>query len=204
MILQDRSKKGSLFRLDLESGVVVEEYKVSDDVAVTSFVPGAKYAQTTQEQTFVGLSSNGLFRIDPRLRGDKLVDTEFKQYATNSKFSAAATTESGRLAVASEKGDIRLFDSIGKNAKTLIPELGDAIVGLDVSADGRWVLATCKTYLLLVDTRIPLGAGKYGGSSGFDRSFPADKKPTPTMLKLKPEHIEAMKAAGDISFTPAK
>ena len=60
---------------------------------------------------------NGLFRIDPRVNGNKLVDSQFKQYATKNDFSAAATTESGKLAVASNKGDIRLFDAIGKNAK---------------------------------------------------------------------------------------
>lgn len=63
------------------------------------------------------LAHNGLFRIDPRVSGNKLVESQFKQYATKNDFSAAATTESGKLAVASNKGDIRLFDSIGKNAK---------------------------------------------------------------------------------------
>ena len=60
---------------------------------------------------------NGLFRIDPRVQGNKLVESQFKQYATKNDFSAATTTESGRVAVASNKGDIRLFDAIGKNAK---------------------------------------------------------------------------------------
>lgn len=28
----------------------------------------------------------------------------------------------------------------------------DPIVGIDVSEDGQWVLATCKKYLILVNT----------------------------------------------------
>jgi hypothetical protein len=48
------------------------------------------------------------------------VESQFKQYATKNDFSAAATTESGKLVVASNKGDIRLFDQIGKNAKVRI------------------------------------------------------------------------------------
>ena len=63
------------------------------------------------------VAHNGLFRIDPRVSGNKLVESQFKQYASKNDFSAAATTESGKLAVASNKGDIRLFDAIGKNAK---------------------------------------------------------------------------------------
>jgi hypothetical protein len=206
MILQNPLNKGALYRLDLETGVVVDEYKVSQDFAISNFIPDSKFAQTTQQQTFIGLSHNGVFRIDPRLNGDKLVDSEFKQYVSKNDFSAAATTESGRLAVASNKGDIRLFDKLGKNAKTVIPAIGDPILGMDVSADGRWALATCKTYLLLIDTLIPEGAGRYGGSSGFDRSFPADQKPKPKRMQLRPEHVAYMEEQSKegVSFTPAK
>ena len=206
MILQNPNDKGALYRLDLETGKVVEEYNVSDNFDVSSFIPGSKYAQTTQEQTFIGLSHNGVFRIDPRLSGNKLVDSQFKQYVTKNDFSVAATTESGKLAVASNKGDIRLFDALGKNAKTALPALGDPILGIDVTADGRYVIATCKTYLLLIDTLIPEGAGRYAGSSGFDRSLPAAQKPTPRRLQLKPEHVAQMNQDNKtgVSFTPAK
>lgn len=60
---------------------------------------------------------NGLFRIDPRVDGNKLVESQYKQYASKNDFSAAVTTEGGKIAVASNKGDIRLFDAVGKNAK---------------------------------------------------------------------------------------
>lgn len=72
------------------------------------------------------VAHNGLFRIDPRVSGNKIVDSQFKQYATKNDFSAATTTESGKVAVASNKGDIRLFDQLGKNAKVGSPggELG--------------------------------------------------------------------------------
>jgi hypothetical protein len=145
------------------------------------------------------------------VNGNKLVESQFKQYTSKNDFSAATTTESGRVAVASNKGDIRLFDQIGKNAKvswtrpelttqTALPALGDPIVGVDVSADGRWLVATCKTYILLIDTLI--GDGRYKGSLGFDRSFPAESKPLPRRLQLKPEHIAYM--TEPVSFTPAR
>lgn len=117
MLLKSELDPSSLFRMDLETGKVVDEWKVHDSVAVDNFLPGSKYAQMTGEQTLVGHSHNGIFRIDPRLAGNKMVESEFKQYAGKNAFSAATTTENGRIAVASNKGDIRLFDSIGKNAK---------------------------------------------------------------------------------------
>jgi len=128
------------------------------------------------------------------------VNSQYKQYTSKNKFSGVTTTASGKLAVASEKGDIRLYDTVGKIAKTALTPLGDPIIGVDVSADGRWIVATTRTYLLLVDVLI--GQGKYAGSLGFDRSFPADAKPMPKRLQLRPEHVAYMNH--NISFTPAR
>ena len=158
----------------------------------------------TGEQTFLGLSSNALYRIDPRLSGNKLVDSDLKQYTSKNAFSAAATTEKGYIAVASNKGDIRLFDRLGIRAKTAIPALGEPIVGLDVSADGRWVLATCQTYLLLIDSLQK--DGKNEGALGFEKSFAKDSKPQPFRLGLQPSHVAQFQyeTHTPLSFTPAR
>ena len=200
MVVMDDNSPNSLFELDLERGKIVEEWKVNDNVPVKYISPDSKFAPMTHQQTSVGASGNALFRIDPRMSGDKLVDSQFKQYVSKNKFSGVTTTAAGKLAVASEKGDIRLFDSIGKNAKTALPPLGDPIIGVDATADGRWIVATTKTYLLLIDTLI--GEGRYAGSLGFDRSFPADSKPIPRRLQLKAEHVAYMGHA--VNFTPAR
>ncbi|KAJ3559138.1 hypothetical protein NP233_g11340 [Leucocoprinus birnbaumii] len=200
MILMNPADSSSLFNLDIERGKVVEEWKVHEDIPVLNIAPDNKFAQTTREQTIVGTSSNALFRVDPRISGNKLVDSQYKQYVSKNKFSGVTTTKDGKLAVASEKGDIRLFDSIGKNAKTALPPLGDPIIGIDVTADGRYIVATTKTYLLLIDTLI--GEGRYAGQLGFDRSFPANAKPMPRRLQLRPDHVAYMKH--NISFSPAR
>ncbi|TFK75851.1 VID27-domain-containing protein [Pluteus cervinus] len=200
MIIMNPTDPNSLFSMDIERGKIVEEWKVHDDITVDHITPENKFAPTTREQTLVGISHNSLFRIDPRVSGTKLVESQFKQYISKNKFSGVTTTAQGKLAVASEKGDIRLFDSIGKNAKTALPPLGDPIIGIDVTADGRWVVATTKTYLLLIDTKI--GDGRYAGSLGFDRSFPANAKPIPRRLQLRSEHVAYM--GHNVSFTPAR
>ncbi|KAI9659260.1 MAG: hypothetical protein M1829_006600 [Trizodia sp. TS-e1964] len=204
MILQNEADPHSLYRMDLEYGKIVDEWKVHDDIPVTTFAPERKFAQMTNEQTFLGLSRNALYRIDPRLAGTKLVNSELKQYASKNDFSAAATTEQGYIAVASNKGDIRLFDRLGINAKTHIPALGEPIIGLDVSADGRWVLGTCRTYLLLIDAEQT--TGKFAGKLGFERSFAKDSKPLPRRLGLAPSHVAQIihETRGALSFTPAR
>lgn len=204
MILQNKDDPNSLYRMDLEYGKVVDEWKVHDDIPINTFAPENKFAQMTDEQTFLGLSNNALYRVDPRLSGNKLVDSELKQYATKNGFTAAATTEKGYIAVASSKGDVRMFDRLGINAKTHIPALGDPIIGLDVSADGRWVLATTRTYLLLIDAL--QHDGKNAGKLGFERAFSKDAKPQPRRLGLTPAHVAQFQheTKAPLSFTPAR
>ncbi|TFY75168.1 hypothetical protein EWM64_g8845 [Hericium alpestre] len=200
MVVMNPSNPNSLYAMDIERGKIIEEWKISESIPISHMAPESKFAQTTREQTLVGTSHNALFRVDPRVSGNKMVDSQYKQYVSNNKFSGVTTTQSGKLAVASEKGDIRLFDAIGKNAKTALHPLGDPILGIDVTSDGRWIVATTKTYLLVIDTLI--GQGRYAGSLGFDRSFPADAKPQPKRLQLRPEHVAYMNHG--IAFSPAR
>ena len=204
MVLQNKNDPNSLYRMDLEVGKVVDEWKVHDDIPVNIYAPESKFAQTTGEQTFLGLSNNAMYRIDPRLSGNKLVDSELKQYVSKNDFSAAATTEDGYIAVASSKGDIRMFDRLGINAKTALPALGDPIIGIDTSADGRWILATTRTYLLLIDAM--QHEGKNEGKLGFEKAFGKDAKPQPRRLGLTPSHVAQFQheTGAPLSFTPAR
>ena len=203
MIMQDPDNLHSLYRMDLEYGKVVDEWEVSDTHKVKAFAPSQKFAQSTEEQTLLGASDNGLFRIDPRLSGTKLVESQLKSYATKVNFSALASTDKGYIAVASQKGEIRLYDRLGINAKTQLPAMGDAIIGIDVSSDGKWILATCQTYLLLIDATIK--DGKNEGQIGFLKSFGKDSKPRPKRLQISPEHLAHMQVqtGAPLKFTMA-
>ena len=163
-------------------------------MSVRGIVADSKYAQMTPSKTFIGFNNNNLFRVDPRISGSSKM-AEGKQYATKNDFSCAVTTGNGEVALASEKGDIRLYNKLGIRAKSHLPAFGDPILGIDTTEDGRYVLATCKTYLLLVRT-----VSDDGSVSGFTKSLGA-KKPAPIRLQLKPEHAAYV---GEISFTPAK
>ena len=204
LVLQNQNDPNKLYRMDLEYGKVVDEWNVHDDIPVVNFAPENKFAQMTAEQTFLGVSNNALFRVDPRVSGNKLVDSDLKQYATKNDFSSLATTQKGYIAVASNKGDIRLFDRLGIRAKTSLPALGDPIIGMDVSADGRWILGTTKNYLLLIDAQQK--NGKNEGKLGFEKAFSADSKPHPRRLALTPEHVAQFfhETGKAVSFTPAK
>ncbi|KAK6202557.1 VID27 cytoplasmic protein-domain-containing protein [Scheffersomyces amazonensis] len=209
MVMSNRQHNDKvLYKMDLNRGKIVEEWEIDEKNPIVSYGPNTKFAQLTNDPILTGISENGLFNIDPRLSGYKLVnDNTYKSYkTTNNKFSTFATTEQGYIAVGSGKGDIRLYDRLGVNAKSALPSLGEPIKGIDVSKDGRWLLATCETYLLLIDTKIGSNQ-KNAGNLGFTKYFDKDKKPTPRRLAIKTEHaayIAADTHGKPLSFTQAR
>jgi len=196
LVLMNKKNPNSLFRMDLEYGKIVEEWDIDENRQITDFTPDMKYSQLTPQKTFVGVSHNAVFRIDPRLPNKKLVDSQMNQYKSKNEFRCVATTGKGHLVVASDKGELRLYDKIDKRAKTLIPGLGDPILGVDVTEDGSYILATCKTYLLLISTN-PQDEVK----GGFEKSLGANILP-PIRLQLMPQHVAWMNT--NITFTVAR
>lgn len=186
LIVQDSGNSKKIFKMDIERGKVIEEWGTGDR-NVIKVGPTKKFDQLTEEQTVLAISENGLFQIDPRLNSkDKVALEKSKEYATKCNFSSIGTTGSGYIAVGSEKGDIRLYDRLGIRAKTAIPSLGKPIKHIIVSANGRWLLCTCDTSLLLIDLTIK--TGKNADSLGFLKCFPKDENVKTYILNISPEH----------------
>lgn len=193
LILRDEKDNNKLFKMDLERGKVVEEWGTGDK-DVVQYGPTKKFDQLTAEQTVLGVSPRGLFKLDPRINTkNKVVQDESKDYATNTKFSSLGTTEDGYIAVGSEKGDVRLYDKLGIRAKTAIPSLGQPIRHVTVSANGRWLLCTCDSSLLLMDLTVK--SGKYEGALGFKKPFPANENIKTYILNISPEHASYISTA---------
>lgn len=98
-------------------------------------------------------------------------------------------------------GEIRLFDQkavsktgdAGPRAKTKLVGYGDPILAVDVTRDGKYILATCATYLILCHVE-----DEDTGATGFEKSV---RRP-PILLQLKPEDVVLV--GGKVDFTPAK
>ena len=190
LILSDGQNKNKLYRMDLNRGAIVEEWGTGER-AIAQYGPTKKFDQLTSEQTILGVSQKSIFKLDPRINSDnKVVLDSAKDYVTKYNFSSLATTEAGNIAVGSEKGDIKLYDRLGIRAKTAIPSLGQPIRYLCASADGRWLLATCDSLLLLMDTTIK--TGKNAGNLGFLKSFPAAENVKTYILRVSPQHATYM------------
>lgn len=197
MIVLDSVDETKLMRMDLERGEVVDTWSggLTSNTPVKAVQRVSKYANLTNTQEFVGLNKNQLMRMDPRTK-EFIVQSKRYAAGTRARLDSVATTGAGYLAVASENGDIRLYDQIGKNAKTHLPGLGDQVIGIDVSEDGNYVLATTAKYLLVIDTRV-----KGEAKGGFQKSM-GKNKPAPRKLVINNEDI-AKHRMGTICFTTA-
>ncbi|OIR56923.1 MAG: vacuolar import and degradation protein 27, partial [Amphiamblys sp. WSBS2006] len=196
LVMTSKDSPHSLYRMDLEREKIVDEWKVDDYRKIENIVPETKYAQMTPSQTFIGLGSSSVFRIDPRVSGNKRVEESTKQYSTPVGFTCGATTGKGEVVLGTKKGDLRLYNKIGIKAKTNLPGFGDPAIGVDATENGKYIVATYKTYLLVIDTEVP---GEEG--SGYTKRM-GETKPTPRRLQLLPEHASFLDA--DASFTPAR
>eukprot|EP01113_Clastostelium_recurvatum_P039615 TRINITY_DN6064_c0_g1_i1.p1 TRINITY_DN6064_c0_g1~~TRINITY_DN6064_c0_g1_i1.p1 ORF type:complete len:831 (-),score=183.37 TRINITY_DN6064_c0_g1_i1:11-2503(-) len=210
MLLLNPHEKKKVYHIDLNRPDVVQEWQGSEYHNIQEIMPMTKYAQTTPAKTFVGMNAGGFFMMDPRLKGDKIVDSNsyFYSRSTRPDMSCGATTKFGQLAVGTGKGEIKLFDQklfgegrsepgAAPRAKTSLVGMGDPIKGIDVTEDGAWILATCKTYLMVIPAQFEQ---KGALVSGFEKAMGA-AKPAPRRLQLRPEDIAKM--GGRIDFTPA-
>jgi len=117
--------------------------------------------------------------------GDHLAYCRYAK-STKANLSTLATTGTGHLAVGSETGEIRLYCEVGQRRKNLLPGLGAPIRAMDVTEDGKWVLATCDTFLLLVPATVEKANGKI--FSQFEVSN-ARERGKPVKLLLSPEDL---------------
>ncbi|SCU98383.1 LAMI_0F14378g1_1 [Lachancea mirantina] len=190
LILQNSDDRGKLYKMDLERGRIVEEWSAGGK-DIVNYGPSKKFDQLTNEQTFLGISEKGLFKVDPRLNAqNKIVEDQSKEYATKYKFCSVGTTGEGFVAVGSEKGEIRLYDKVGLRAKTLIPALGEPINHLCASTDGQWLLASCDSFILLIYLTIKIG--KDQGSVAFKKPFSKQEMPSIHILRINPKTASYM------------
>jgi hypothetical protein len=97
----------------------------------------------------------------------------------------------------SEKGDIRLYkEGNFSRANNLLPGIGEPIKAFDVSLDGKWVIATCSTYLLVFSTEMA------NGKTGFETTM-RGQKPVPKKLTINNKDIAKYKIRS-VDFTPAR
>ncbi|KAK4722771.1 hypothetical protein R3W88_013004 [Solanum pinnatisectum] len=188
-----------LHQFDIETGKVVSEWKFEKDgtdITMRDITNDSKGAQMDPSgSTFLGLDDNRLCRWDMRDRNgmvQNLVDestpvlnwTQGHQFSRGTNFQCFATTGDGSIVVGSLDGKIRLYSSSSmRQAKTAFPGLGSPITHVDVTYDGKWILGTTDTYLILICT---LFIDKNGTTKTGFAGRMGNKISAPRLLKLNP------------------
>ncbi|KAJ0754675.1 putative transcription factor WD40-like family [Helianthus annuus] len=188
-----------IHQFDIETGKVVTEWKFAKDgtdITMRDVTNDSKGAQMDPSgSTFLGLDDNRLCRWDMRDRHgivQNLADantpvlnwTQGHQFSRGTNFQCFATTGDGSIVVGSLDGKIRLYSvSSMRQAKTAFPGLGSPITHVDVTYDGKWILGTTDTYLILICTMFTDKDGK--SKTGFAGRM-GNRIAAPRLLKLNP------------------
>ncbi|KAM7482508.1 hypothetical protein LguiB_007091 [Lonicera macranthoides] len=200
-----------LNQLDIETGKIVTEWKFEKDGAEITMRDIANDTKGSQldpsESTFLGLDDNRLCQWDMRERKGMVQNiansnspvlnwTQGHQFSRGTNFQCFATTGDGSIVVGSIDGKIRLYSKTSmRQAKTAFPGLGSPITHVDVTYDGKWILGTTDTYLILICTLFTDKDGKT--KTGFSGRM-GNKIPAPRLLKLTP--VDSHMAGVDNKF----
>ena len=201
MIAPDSS---SLFSTDIERETVVNEFSFNrggKDLMPVDIAPDTKHSQLESGSTFLAIAPKSISRWDMRIKGGIAQDLSSpvalsydsgRDYKTNTNFTCVATSGDGYRVVGSKDGIIRLYnDKLEQTAKTNIPSLGAPIESVDVTYDGKWVVATTKSFLIVIKTFYKDGGKELCGfTSRLGR-----KAPAPRLLRLKPQDVMLTKGA---------
>ena len=186
----------ALLYADVESGKVVQEctFKKDDvDIPMTEIVAETKSAPAEDRSTFLSYDRNRLCRWDMRDPTGIVQQHEpaldligGKDYAQRTNFTCMATTGDGSVVVGSADGKIRLYSNklTLKRASTAFPGIGTPITHIDVTYDGKWVIATTDHFIEIIKTTAKDAEGK--PVDGYRKSL-SSLATRPRLLKLKPE-----------------
>lgn len=150
LLRENDTRSNKIYQYDIVSGEIVSKWSGGSSInSINAICLENKNDQITDNQIVLGINNSSLFVLDGRLnKKDKTVNV--KTYKSKVNFNCIATSESGSIAVGSSTGEVRLYKNPYHNAKTLFPCFGDAVKGIDITRDGRYILATCDKYLLVI------------------------------------------------------
>lgn len=207
ILFQDSKFKNKLYQYDLTNEHIIQDWDCDTNKCVFSnnnndnnnkmidFTYPKKLGQLNSQNEMIGINSNNIFLLDGRVnRKNKIVN--IKPYYIDTNFTCIVTTGSGGIATGSENGDIRLFNEIGNNAKTLITGFDSPIRYIDCSVDGKYILATCDKYIMVINTVIE------DNYNGFNKCL-GRIKVKPLILKLSKYDLNIYNIDNKL-FTPAK
>ncbi|OHT04035.1 hypothetical protein TRFO_28529 [Tritrichomonas foetus] len=203
LFVLDNQRPYEVFNLNLDRGMVVNHLDAIDSSNQQQRVDHILHTNygDSSAPTFVGFNNRNTMLFDTRV--DKPIVNR-SDYKTDNKFTCGVTTRTGRFAMGSDKGIVRLYKEPCKTRATVNFQVNigdDPIIGLDVSPDEQWIVATCP-YYVSVFTVLARSTGKLA----FDAPMKQDKSPVTrlTISQRDQQRIAQVNGGDLLPFTSAK
>jgi hypothetical protein len=193
LMLNKDEKDGVVYFMDLEKGKIISELSGQAGTGVKDISNYEKNSDMAGNPLFFGCNEKNIFEMDPRVKNAVVAE---RPYATNYMFNSISGAKDGTFVVGSKDGALRMYSQCSGNAKNVLPSLlGEAILHIDVSKDGAFILATCRSHVMLIPTF-------QEGKSGFSHMFRKTNKPHPIILKVNPRSLAKL-GVNSIDYTYA-
>uniref|UniRef100_A0A6B2L2E4 Vacuolar import/degradation Vid27 C-terminal domain-containing protein n=1 Tax=Arcella intermedia TaxID=1963864 RepID=A0A6B2L2E4_9EUKA len=211
-ILAISESRSTLTAIDTETGKNLYDCAIKlnhpdINARIDELVTEKKFSNLDKNQglRFLGACGNAVVTLnwDPRTPVKSAAVNEYvaeQAHTAKTRCTALSNTKYGHFASGYKDGTIRLFTykKMGK-PKTLLNQFADPILGIDVSANGEWLVWTTKAYLAVLKTTWSEGGRNF---SAFEKSLPAQHR-MPVILRLSEADLKKYKIK-QVSFTPAR
>ena len=198
----DNKRPYEVFNLNLDRGMVVSHLNAVDSSNQQHKVNHILHTNQgdTSSPTFVGFNNKNTLLLDSRVEKSIVNHSDYK---TDNLFTCGVTTRSGRIAMGSSKGIIRLYKEPcrGRATCNFQANVGEPITSIDVSPNEEWIVAT-SPYCILTFCVLAKSTGKLG----FDSPMKQDRPPLTrlTISQRDQQRIAAMNNGDLLPFTNAK
>jgi len=192
MLILNQTLDTKIYSLDLENGVITSEWTLDGYNNFLDVDHAKKNGELNHDDIFLGINNKNIFQFDPRQQERAI---NMKNYSTNPMFSSFSTTGEGHFAVGNEKGELRLYKEIGKNAKNIIKTDAESIDAVDSTKDGSLLAVTAPDCIMIYSL---FANGINGYLSSIKKFLNA-----PIILTL-PQYIIEKYGITDVRFSKAK
>jgi hypothetical protein len=166
VLLRTPAKDSTFLGVNVETGQTTDEVAVtwkSKQVTLQSMTPQKRHAQYVDEGPVVELfgiaggKSNTLWAgmYDPRAgetNGELKVGSKSANQFATIQFTCCATTRLGYMVTGDVKGNVRLYRDVDRALSVLSGYgSGEPIIGVDVTADGKFVMWTISDAIYMVN-----------------------------------------------------
>ena len=185
MFLQEQDSKivmaydESVYYYDITKGKVENEFNISDEKLI-DICPYEKSSSFELKKEFYAITNNAIYLFDPRVGNNEEAIVKSTTYSSDLDFCKIACSAGNNVTVASNNGEIRLYQNIGDlHAKNVLKPLvkNDTLKHLESSKDGAFLLATYDTYILLYPTNMY-------GKDAYNWMYRKSRKPKARKLEV--------------------